>query len=103
MTSRPAASNRVLIIDDDERLNALLTEYLTRFGFSVEAVTHPDAGFRALRADPPDLLVLDIMLPDTDGLTVCRKIREASRIPIIMLTARGRCRRSHRRARTGRR
>jgi DNA-binding response OmpR family regulator len=79
----------VLIIDDDERLNALLTEYLTRFGFSVEAVTHPDAGLRALKADPPDLLVLDIMLPDTDGLTVCRKVREASRLPIIMLTARG--------------
>jgi DNA-binding response OmpR family regulator len=83
------ASTRVLIIDDDERLNALLTEYLGRFGFSVKAVTHPDAGLRALRADPPDLLVLDIMLPDTDGLAVCRKVRETSRLPIIMLTARG--------------
>jgi DNA-binding response OmpR family regulator len=85
----PLASARVLIIDDDERLNALLTEYLTRFGFSVRAMTHPDAGLRALTTDSPDLVVLDIMLPDTDGLTVCRKMRESSRIPIIMLTARG--------------
>jgi DNA-binding response OmpR family regulator len=82
-------STRVLIIDDDERLNALLTQYLTRFGFTVHAVTHPDPGLRALKADPPDLVVLDVMLPDTDGLTVCRKVRETSRVPIIMLTARG--------------
>lgn len=87
--SRLSLGPRVLIIDDDERLNALLTEYLGRFGFSVSAVTHPDAGLRALKADPPDLLVLDIMLPGTDGLAVCRKVREDSRMPIIMLTARG--------------
>jgi DNA-binding response OmpR family regulator len=89
VTSRTPASTRVLIIDDDERLNALLTEYLARFGFSVRTVNHPDAGLRALKADPPDLLILDIMLPDTDGLAVCRKVRETSRIPIVMLTARG--------------
>jgi DNA-binding response OmpR family regulator len=89
VTIRPSTSTRVLIIDDDERLNALLTTYLGRFGFSVRAVTHPDAGLQTLKADPPDLLVLDIMLPDTDGLTLCRKVRETSRIPIIMLTARG--------------
>ena len=82
-------STRVLIIDDDARLNALLRDYLGRFGFSVRAETHPDAGLRALRADPPDLLVLDVMLPDTDGLAVCRKVRETSGLPIIMLTARG--------------
>ena len=89
MTTRPSTSTRVLIIDDDERLNKLLVEYLTRFGFSVRAVSHPDAGLRALKTNPPDLLVLDIMLPDMDGLSVCRKVRETSRIPIIMLTARG--------------
>jgi DNA-binding response OmpR family regulator len=89
MTIRSPASARVLIIDDDERLNALLTEYLGRFGFSVQTVNHPDAGLRALSADPPDLLILDIMLPEMDGLAVCRKVRETSRIPIVMLTARG--------------
>jgi len=80
---------RVLIIDDDERLNALLTEYLSRFGFSVRTATHPTNGLRALKSDPPDLLILDVMLPEMDGLAVCRKVRETSRIPIIMLTARG--------------
>lgn len=89
MTSRPPAGTRVLIIDDDERLNALLTDYLSRFGFSVRTAIHPDEGLRALKAEPPDLLILDIMLPDTDGLAVCRKVRETSRIPIVMLTARG--------------
>jgi DNA-binding response OmpR family regulator len=89
VTTGSSTTTRVLIIDDDERLNTLLTKYLAPFGFSVRAVTHPDAGLRALKADPPDLLVLDIMLPDTDGLAVCRKVRETSRVPIIMLTARG--------------
>jgi DNA-binding response OmpR family regulator len=89
VTSAPPSSTRVLIIDDDERLNALLEDYLGRFGFSVRAETHPEAGLRALRSDPPDLLVLDVMLPDIDGLTVCRKVRESSRLPIVMLTARG--------------
>jgi len=80
---------RVLIVDDDERLNQLLKEWLGRFGFSVQAVTHADAGLRALKADAPDLVILDIMLPGMDGLAVCRRIRETSRVPIIMLTARG--------------
>jgi DNA-binding response OmpR family regulator len=89
VTSNAQTSARVLIIDDDERLNGLLRDYLRRFGFSVRTVTHPADGLRALKAEPPDLLVLDIMLPDTDGLAVCRKVRETSRLPIIMLTARG--------------
>lgn len=80
---------RVLLIDDDDRLNALLTEYLGKFGYSVRAATRPSAGLRALKADPPDLVILDVMLPEMDGLSVCRRIRESSRVPIIMLTARG--------------
>jgi DNA-binding response OmpR family regulator len=76
-------------MDDDERLNALLTKYLGQFGFSVRSFAHPYAGLNSLRADPPDIVVLDVMLPDMDGFDVCRKIREHSRIPIIMLTARG--------------
>ena len=80
---------RVLVIDDDEKLNALLTEYLGQFGFAVRTAAHPDEGLRALKADPPDILVLDVMLPGMDGLAVCRKIRETSRVPIVMLTARG--------------
>ena len=80
---------RVLVIDDDEGLNTLLAEYLGRFGFTVTAVTHPDDGLRTLRAAPPDIVVLDLMLPGMDGFAVCRRIRETSRVPIMMLTARG--------------
>ncbi len=91
MNARTAAprAGSVLIVDDDERLTGLLTEYLGRFGYAVRAVGHPEAGLRALKTDPPDLVILDVMLPDLDGLAVCRRIRETSRIPIIMLTARG--------------
>ncbi|MBI3492840.1 MAG: response regulator transcription factor [Acidobacteria bacterium] len=80
---------RVLLIDDDEKLNALLVEYLGRFNVGVRAVVHPDEGLHALRVDPPDIVILDVMLPDMDGFAVCRKVRESSRVPIIMLTARG--------------
>lgn len=89
MITRSGSGTQVLIIDDDEALNTLLSEYLGRFGFGVRAFAHPEAGLRALKADPPDILILDVMLPETDGLTLCRKIRETSRVPIIMLTARG--------------
>jgi DNA-binding response OmpR family regulator len=80
---------RVLIIDDDARLSALLTEYLGRFNFEVTTAVHPEAGLRALRGSDPDIVILDVMLPDMDGFAVCRKIREFSRVPIVMLTARG--------------
>jgi len=90
MTARPAAEGaRVLIVDDDERLNDVLSEYLATFGFVVRAETRPSAGLRALGAHAPDLVILDVMLPEMDGLAVCRKIREVSQVPIIMLTARG--------------
>ncbi len=81
--------SHVLIIDDDERLNTLLAEYLRRFNFAVTTATHPDAGLRALRSGAADILILDVMLPEMDGFALCRKVRESSRIPIIMLTARG--------------
>jgi DNA-binding response OmpR family regulator len=80
---------RVLVIDDDERLNALLVQYFTQFNWTVTAFTHPDEGLRSLRSDPPDIVILDLMLPDIDGFAVCRRIRESSHVPIVMLTARG--------------
>jgi DNA-binding response OmpR family regulator len=89
MTVARSARTRVLLIDDDEKLNGLLGEYLGQFNFAVRSVVHPDEGLNALKVDPPDIVILDVMLPDMDGFAVCRKIRESSRVPIIMLTARG--------------
>lgn len=89
MTAVSAHKTRVLVIDDDERLNALLSRYMDRFGFTVQSATEPRAALRLLKSDPPDLVILDVMLPEMDGFAICRKVRESSRVPIIMLTARG--------------
>jgi DNA-binding response OmpR family regulator len=89
MTFESIGRARVLIVDDDQGLNALLSEYLARYGLVVTTASRPDEGLRAFRAEPPDLLVLDVMMPGMDGFAVCRKIRETSHLPIIMLTARG--------------
>jgi DNA-binding response OmpR family regulator len=87
----PACTSRtkVLVIDDDERLNALLTRYMDRFGFVVRSAIDPKSALRTIKLDPPDIVILDLMLPDMDGFAVCRKLRETSCVPIIMLTARG--------------
>ncbi|MCA9733166.1 MAG: response regulator transcription factor [Deferribacteres bacterium] len=82
-------AKRILIIDDDDKLNELLTEYLARFGYEVEAATHPHDGLRKLQKEQPDLIILDIMLPDMEGFEVCKEIRKSYQTPIIMLTARG--------------
>lgn len=89
MTVPSWVKHRILMIDDDVELNALVSEYLQRFAMQVHAVTSADAGRRALRRELPDLLILDIMLPDTDGLTLCRELGAEYRLPIIMLSARG--------------
>ncbi len=77
------------MIDDDADLNALLTEYLARFGHRLTTATTAAEGRRILERDRPDLIILDVMLPDKDGLTVCREIRADFDVPIVMLTARG--------------
>ena len=82
-------STPVLLIDDDVRLADLLKTYLEGHGFSLEAAQNVHDGLRRLRGRDFDIVLLDIMLPDGDGLDVCRKIRASSPIPVIMLTARG--------------
>ena len=82
-------NNRVLIIDDDTRLNKLLSDYLKGFSFEVQSATHPEKGLKLLEKDSFDIVLLDVMLPGEDGFSVCQKIRRFSQIPIIMLTARG--------------
>jgi two-component system response regulator CpxR len=80
---------RVLIVDDDVELATLLREYLGREGLTVSTAADGESGVRAALDDPPDLVVLDIMLPRLSGLEVLRHIRERSTTPVIMLTARG--------------
>lgn len=86
-TSRMKAT--VLVIDDDVKLTRLLNEYLAGFGYKVLVANHPDEGFWAIRREDPEVIILDVMLPDMDGFEVCRKIRREHTTPIIMLTARG--------------
>ena len=89
MTKTTSPSSRILLIEDDPRLAALVSEYLGEAGYRVTvAETGADGLARAAR-EPFDALVLDLMLPDMDGLDVCRKLRADSGLPILMLTARG--------------
>jgi DNA-binding response OmpR family regulator len=80
---------KALLIDDDRKLAALLTEYLLRFEIQLQHAANGDDGLRQLRLDPPDCVLLDVMLPGKDGFEICREIRGFSDVPVIMLTARG--------------
>ena len=80
---------RLLMIDDDTALSQLLVEYFDRFGHQLVTAATAADGQRLLRRDDPDLLILDVMLPDADGMELCRTIRAGSDLPILMLTARG--------------
>jgi DNA-binding response OmpR family regulator len=80
---------RILLIEDDPRLAAMVSEYLGEAGFHVSTAAAGGAGLEQLRREPYDALVLDLMLPDIDGLEVCRQLRATSDTPVLMLTARG--------------
>lgn len=80
---------KILLIDDDEKLAGLLGTYFERFDLDLDSATLPSVGLDKLAAGEPDLVILDVMLPEQDGFEVCRKIRKTSAVPIIMLTARG--------------
>lgn len=84
---------QILLIDDDEKLGQLLTQYLERNDMTVTAAHTPSKGFEHLKRHKPDLLILDVMLPEKDGFEICREIRAKSSIygqlPILMLTAHG--------------
>ncbi len=82
-------TERILLIDDDEGLAEMLVEYLGTAGYEVGARHTVAAGLEELSRRAYDALVLDLMLPDGDGLEVCRRIRTHSDLPILMLTARG--------------
>ncbi len=80
---------RILIIDDDVALCELVAEYLEPLGFQIEAVHRGDAGAQRALESEHDLILLDVMLPGQNGFEVLRHIRESSKVPVLMLTARG--------------
>lgn len=79
----------ILVIDDDSKLNSLLVEYLGKNNYKVTTVENPRDGLVKLKNNYFDLIILDIMLPEMDGLETCKMIRKDYETPIVMLTARG--------------
>src|SRR5437899_12759195 len=77
------------MIEDDARLAEMVSEYLGKAGFRVAVASEGRAGLERVTREPFDALVLDLMLPDMDGLEVCRQLRAKSDRPVLMLTARG--------------
>jgi len=88
-SSRALRAKRVLVVDDDPKIVALLRAYLERAGYDVLSASDGRSALLAIRNEDPDLVVLDLMLPELDGLAVTRLARQESSVPILMLTARG--------------
>lgn len=86
-------TQNLLMIEDDARLAQMVSEYLGQSGFAVSHAGDGQTGLSQLQSNPPDLVILDLMLPDMDGLEVCRRIRALpgamAQIPVLMLTAKG--------------
>ena len=87
--AEPARPAHVLLVEDDLEISRMLQGVLSESGFTVSGVTEAAGMDGVLARDKVDLVVLDIMLPGEDGLSICRRLRTASAIPIIMVTARG--------------
>ncbi len=89
MTELPIDENtpRILIVEDEPKLGQLLIDYLRAASYAPTLISHGDQVLPYVRQTPPDLILLDLMLPGTDGLTLCREIRRFSDIPIVMVTA----------------
>lgn len=86
---RACMKDTILLIEDDLELQQLLHDYLDSFGFALHAEANPEAGLALFDSLAPALVILDVMLPTMNGFEVCRRIRQHSAVPIIMLTARG--------------
>jgi two-component system phosphate regulon response regulator OmpR len=88
--TQPARPDKILIVDDDERIRDLLRRYLTQQGFVSIVAEDSLALAKVLQRESVDLIVLDLMMPGEDGLSICRRLRNANdKTPIIMLTAKG--------------
>ena len=90
MPQSPSRPDKILVVDDDARIRDLLKRYLTQEGFDVLVAEDGKALTRVMLRDTPDLIVLDLMMPGEDGLSICRRLRSGNdQTPIIMLTAKG--------------
>jgi len=78
----------IAIVEDEQKLASLIHDYLVEDDFETQHYADGTVALEALQRDPPDLILLDLMLPGTDGMTICREIRKTSSVPIIMMTAR---------------
>ncbi|RKE18917.1 two-component system response regulator CseB [Streptomyces sp. TLI_171] len=88
MTTPVPGAPRILLVEDDEVIREATQLALERYGFPVETAADGLEGLERFRAAPPDLLLLDVMLPLLDGVGLCRRIREESQLPILMMSAR---------------
>lgn len=80
------ATVRLMIIDDDDQTLRLIDRYFSKRGYAVATHREPAQALEAFRADPPDLVLLDLRMPGMDGFAICREIRRESEVPVIMLT-----------------
>lgn len=78
---------RVLVVDDEDKIRQVISIYLTNEGYQVGEAVDGEEALRKFQAEAWDLIVLDVMMPKLDGVTVCQEIRKVSKVPIIMLTA----------------
>lgn len=89
MPTNPDPPGRIMVVDDDVTLVDVVGRYLSRDGHLVECVQDGHAALRRIEREPPDLVILDLMLPGISGLEVCRRLRAKWPIPVVMLTALG--------------
>ena len=82
------SAKHILVVEDEEKLTRLLCDYLKQAGFRTASQDNGDRVIAQVKKEPPDLILLDIMLPGKDGMALCREIRQFSNVPIIMITAR---------------
>ena len=82
------SAKHILVVEDEEKITRLLCDYLKQAGFRTASQDNGDRVIAQVKKEPPDLILLDIMLPGKDGMALCREIRQFSNVPIIMITAR---------------
>ena len=84
----PAGAQTILVVEDEASIASFVSLYLKNAGYDVKAVSTGSAALTQVAAESPALIILDLMLPDLDGIEICRRIRKTSDVPILMLTAR---------------